>query len=67
MEEVSIMPKHEMPEQKTIKSSAPPRPNAALVTMQIDAMQEVLRRMQASRTVRLDPITNEKLGKIPQH
>lgn len=42
------------------------RPNAALVTMQIEAMQVVLRRMRASRTIVLDPITNEKLGKIAE-
>ncbi len=38
--------------------------NPMLVSMQIEAMQLVLRRMRASRGMMLDPITNEKLSNI---
>ncbi|MCA9875173.1 MAG: hypothetical protein H6659_10885 [Ardenticatenaceae bacterium] len=61
------MSKQELSRQTLLAKTAPPRPNAALVAMQIEAMQEVLRRMRATQTVKLDPITYEKLGKISGH
>lgn len=39
-------------------------PNAALVSLQIEAMQVVLRRMRASQSLTLDPITHEKIDRI---
>ena len=53
------------PSKKTVQAAASPiRPNAALVSLQIEAMQVVLRRMRASKSLTLDPITHEKLDKI---
>ena len=54
------------PKQTAVPAVSQNRPNAALETMQIEAMQIVLRRMRASRSATLDPITHEKLGKIAE-
>jgi len=61
------MAKQKLSKETAVFTTSYPRPNAALVSMQIEAMQVVLRRMRASRSVRLDPITYEKLGKISEH
>lgn len=53
------------PSKQTVQVTAPQtHPNAALVSLQIEAIQVVLRRMRASKSLTLDPITHEKLDKI---
>ncbi|MBK8985643.1 MAG: hypothetical protein IPM39_06115 [Chloroflexi bacterium] len=51
-------------EQTAVSATPAHRPNGALVALQIEAIQVVMRRMRAARSATLDPITNEKLGKI---
>lgn len=44
--------------------SKPSSPHPILIGVQIDMMQEVMRRMKAAQSTMLDPVTSEKLDRL---
>lgn len=62
--EFGSMTEEEAIKRQIVGKESQPQTNPMLVSMQIEAMQLVLRRMRASRGMMLDPITNEKLSNI---
>jgi hypothetical protein len=45
-------------------TAIPDSPNSVLISVQIEVMQEVLRRMKAAQSPTLDPVTSEKLERL---